>query len=66
MGETDEIDVQIGTACMQEITQALQKHGCILEVLVSFSSIRGPSFQIVARPQKNIVVADKMPKLGDN
>lgn len=62
----DENDVLIGTACMSEITEVLKKHGCILEVLVSFSSIRGPSFQIVARPQKNIVVANKMPKLGDN
>ena len=64
----DETDVQTGTACMNEIMGALKKHGCVLDVVVSFSSIRGSSFQIVAIPQKNIVVANQIPKIkiGDN
>ena len=64
----DEKDIQIGTACMNEIAEVLKKHGCVLDVIVSFSSIRGPSFQIMTIPQKNIVLANQMPKIkiGDN
>ena len=64
----DQEDVRIGTACMNEIMEVLKKHGCALDVVVSFSSIRGTSFQIVAIPQKNVVIANQMPKIkiGDN
>jgi hypothetical protein len=64
----DEEDIQIGTACMNEIKEVLKKHGCTFDVIVSFSSIRGPSFQVMTIPQKNIVLANQMPKIkiGDN
>ena len=52
----DEKDVQIGTVCMQEIIEVLKKHGCIFDVRVTFSSIHGPSFQVITVPQKNIVL----------
>lgn len=50
----DEKDVEIGTACMKDI------------VRVGFSSIHGPSWQVFAVPQKNIIVPNRMPTLGDN
>jgi len=63
----DQTDVQIGTECMKDIIEVLKKHGCILDIRVSFSSIHGPSFQVIALPQKNIVVAGQMsPKTGFN
>jgi hypothetical protein len=64
----DEKDIQIGTACMNKIAEVLKEFGCVLDVIVSFSSIRGPSFQVMTIPQKNIVLANQMPKIkiGDN
>ena len=63
----DENDVAIGTACMKEVIEVLKKHGCIFDVKVSFSSIHGPSFLVVAVPQKNIVLSNQMPpKMGMN
>jgi len=57
----DQTDVQIGTQCMQEIIEVLKKYGCVFDVRVTFSSIHGPSFQVIALPQKNIMVTNKMP-----
>jgi len=64
----DQTDVQIGTACMQEIIEVLKKHGCVFDVRVTFSSIHGPSFQVVTIPQKNIVIANpgQIPRSGMN
>ncbi len=62
----DEKDVEIGTACMKDIIEVLNKHNCIFDVRVSFSSIHGPSWQVFAVPQKNIIIPNRMPTLGDN
>jgi hypothetical protein len=64
----DENDVAIGTACMKEVIEVLKKHGCVFDVRVTFSSVNGPSFHVIALPQKNIVLANQMPKIkiGDN
>jgi len=64
----DEKDVQIGAACMNEIKEVLKKHGCILDLQVSLSLVHGTSYQVTALPQKNIVLANQMPKIkiGDN
>jgi len=52
---------------MNEIIEVLKKYGCIFDVRVTFSSIHGPSFQVVTIPQKNIMVTNQMPpKTGFN
>lgn len=63
----DENDVKIGTECMNDIQEMLKKHGCGIELIVSFSSIHGPSFIFKTIPLKNIVLSNQMPpKMGMN
>jgi len=64
----DEKDIQVGTACMNKLKEVMKEFGCILDVCVTFSLIHGTSYQITAVPQKNIVLANQMPKIkiGDN
>jgi len=56
----DEKDVQIGTACMNEIQEVLKKHGCIFEIVAMFSSLHGINYQVRTIPQKNIILANQM------
>jgi len=62
----DQADVIIGTACMNEIIDVLKRHGCVFDVKVSFSSRTGPSFQVMAIPQKNVIVTNQMPPMASN
>ena len=53
-------------ACMDELKEVLKKFGCQLEIIVVFSSLHGPGFQVRTVPTRNIVVAQNIPKMGDN
>ena len=62
----NEMEKKNSEDCMKKIHEVLQEFGCELEIVYSFSSKFGPSFMLKTIPTKKLVLANAIPKMGDN